>query len=133
MRNSILILLTIASINLTGCKETDSALNMANNERMKDSVFRAMPSIRYIEIKIQESSDVTVICGSKELYSADDSKRQEIAAELGQITYHFHNEHNYLSKGTVKFVAVEDRIPTDSDPSKESNMHLEDIVKAHEK
>jgi hypothetical protein len=133
MKYVLIALLAITTLHITSCKETDSALNMANNERMKDSVFRAMPSIRYIEIKIQESSDVTIVCGSKQLYNAADEKRQEIANKLAEITYFFHNEHNYLDEGKVRFVPVEDRIPTDTDPAKENDMHLQEIVKAHKK
>ncbi len=125
--------LAIAALQMTSCKETDSALNMANNERMKDSVFRAMPMIRYIEIKIEESSKVEVVCGSKALYNGSEEQRQEVANKLAEITYHFHNEHNYLSEGKVKYVEVEDRIPTESDAGKECDMHLKDVVKAHEK
>lgn len=127
------IILAAASIYMTGCKETDSALNMANNEKMKDSVFKVVPEVRYIEIKIEESSKVSVTCGSKALFDGTDEKRQAIADELGRMTYYFHNEHNYLSHGKVKFVAAEDRVPDENEPGKENDMHLEDIVKANKK
>ncbi len=133
MKKALLIIAALASLNLTACKETDSALNQANNEKMKDSVFRTHPAIRYMSIEIEDNQDVTIVCGSKALYNGTDAERQAVTDELAQITYHFHNEHNYLGKGKVLFAEKETEIPADSDPKKECDMKLEEIVKQHEK
>ena len=133
MKYLFIALTAFSLLQLTACKETDSALNAANNERMKDSVFRAHPEIRYFGIEIEESSKVEITCGSEALFNADAAKQEEIAKYLADVTYHFHNEHNYLSEGKVKFTAAQDHMPTESDPVKEVDMHLKEVVKSHEK
>ncbi len=132
MKNILLATLLIAAC-LTGCKETDSQINMANNKLMRDSVFKVMPYIRQIEIAIYESSRVEIKCGSKELFNADKDIKQAAADELAKITYHFYNKNNYLSKGTVIITPIEDRLFNDNDPKEEYDMHLKELVKANEK
>jgi hypothetical protein len=135
MKYLIIALMAIATLQMTSCKETDGLKNAATNEKMKDSLNKLYPSLLqgHVNIEVHDFKDVTVLLGDKELFAKSDEELKAISANIAEITYQLYHENNYLDNGKVTFVSVEDRMPTDTDPKKEYDMHLADVVKANEK
>lgn len=129
----LLPIIAIAILNLTACKETDSAKNVATNEEMRKELKQLYPSlsVAHIGIDVHEFKDVTIILGDKELFAEPDTKKEEIAKNIAEMTYKMYNENNYLDKGTVIFTPIENRMHNNSDPVKEYDMHLDEIAKTH--
>lgn len=127
IKNAIIIIAaTLALTSNTGCKDLQP--NAPLEEDMKDSIGKVIPGVRYIGINIQEHQDVTVTLGSKSLYNSSEQKQQEYVELLAKMTVHFFEENNYLDDGKVIFVPNETTLPTDSDPKKEYDMNLEQLL-----
>lgn len=107
----------------------DPELNTENSEKMKDSIFKAFPTVNYTRIEIEDFRNVTVVVGDKELFNGTEEERQAVSNQLADMTIHYFKENNYLNKGTVEFVANETTVPTDNDEMKSYDMHLKDLLK----
>lgn len=113
---------------LAACKEMKD--NSPLEEAMKDSIFKAIPEARYTRIEVREHQDVSVTIGSKNLFNGDEERRKEVVNQLTEMTIHYFEENNYLDDGVVLFVPNETTVPTDSDPKKEYDMHLDEKLEA---
>lgn len=135
MKNLLLILIAAIAVSVTGCKETDDAKNVLANQKMQDTLNKLYPSLLqgHINVEVHDFKNVSVLLGDKELYAKSDEELKTISDNIANMIYDFYHENNYLDNGKVTFVAVEDRMPTDADPKKEYDMHLQELVKAHEK
>lgn len=129
----LLPIIAIALLNLTACKETDDAKNVATNEEMRKELKQLYPSLQraHIGVEVHEFKDVKITLGDAELFAEPDTKKEEIAKHIAEMTYNMYHENNYLDKGTIIFTPVEDRMYNSSDPVKEYDMHLDELAKAH--
>ena len=128
-------LLAIAAMQMTACKETDSLKNDVTNEKMKDTLNKLYPSLRQgqIGIQVKDFQDVSITLGDKQLFAKTNEELTAMSATVGELVYQLYHENNYLSEGKLTIVEVENKMPTDADPKKEFDLHLKDVVKAHEK
>jgi len=128
-------LLAIAAMQMTGCKETDSLKNDVTNEKMKDTLNKLYPSLRQgqIGIQVKDFQDVNITLGDQQLFAKTNEELAAMSATVGELVYQLYHENNYLGEGKLTIVEVENKMPTDADPKKEFDLHLKDIVKAHEK
>lgn len=115
-----------ATIAFTSCKEMGS--NDSNNFKMKDTVFATYPTVDQVIVDIKEHMDVTITLGDQTLFSKSAEEQQEIANTIAGMTVNIYDANNYLRKGILKFVAVEDRKPTENDEVKEYIMPLEELL-----
>lgn len=120
------IIALIALIYLPSCKELKP--NDALIEQMKDSIHKIY-FVPYKSIKVEEHSDVTVTIGSKQYFDGPEEQREKMTREFAAMSVHFFEENNYLDEGKVVFVPNETTIPTDADPKKEYDMHLDELLK----
>ncbi len=116
-----------ATIGVNACKDMKD--NAPMEEAMKDSVFKVIDEARYTGIKVLEHQDVTVTIGSQKLFDGPEERRKEVVEQLAAMTIYYFEENNYLDEGKVIFVPNERTIPTEEDPKKEYNMHLETLIK----
>jgi hypothetical protein len=128
-------LLAIAAMQMTACKETDSLKNDVTNEKMKDTLNKLYPSLRQgqIGIQVKDFQDVSITLGDQQLFAKTNEELTAMSATVGELVYQLYHENNYLSEGKLIIVEVENKMPTDADPKKEFDLHLKDVVKAHEK
>lgn len=135
MKYLVIALLAAATLQMTSCKETDSLKNDVTNEKMKDTLNKLYPSLRQgqIGIQVKDFQNVTVTLGDKELFAKSNEELQAISTNISELVYQLYHDNNYLSEGKLVIVEVENKMPTDADPKKEYDMHLADVVKAHEK
>ncbi|MCB9046412.1 MAG: hypothetical protein H6550_09780 [Chitinophagales bacterium] len=115
----------------SACKETDPMINDVLNEKMRDTLKKVYPSLlnSQIRVEVHDFQDVTILLGDKELFAKTDEQLQEVTKNIAAITYHLYNENNYLDEGKVIFIEKERELPSDSDPRKEYDMHLETFKK----
>ncbi|MBS1773766.1 MAG: hypothetical protein JST82_12980 [Bacteroidetes bacterium] len=135
MKYTILCMMSIAALNLTSCKETDGLKNDATNEKMRDTLNKLYPSLLegQVGVEVHDFHDVNILLGDKQLFEKTEEEKAAIVKTISELTYQMYNDNNYLEKGKITFVEVENRMPNDSDPKKEYDMHLQDIIKSHEK
>lgn len=120
MKKYTILSLAIALLLGVGCKETDSAVNAANNEIMRDTLKKLYPSLlqSQIRVEVHDYRDMSVLLGDKQLFEKSDEELQEISNKIGQLTYDIYIENNYLDKGKVTFTPVESRMISNDDPTK---------------
>ncbi|MEZ5015811.1 MAG: hypothetical protein R2800_02060 [Flavipsychrobacter sp.] len=126
MRSLAIACCMAVTIAFTGCKEMGS--NDANNYKMEDTIRATYPSVEYIAVEVKEHMDVTVTLGDKTLFNKSAEEQQAIANTIAGMTVNIYEANNYLRKGVLKFVAVEDRIPNETDEIKEYVMPLEQLL-----
>ncbi len=122
-------LLSFITIFSFGCKEYDDQLNAVTNEKFKDTVFKTFPTVNYVFVKVDGFENVTVMFGDKELFNAPAEKQQEVSNEVAQIVYGMYHANNDLKKGTLQFVAEENKVPDENEPKKEYDLKLESFKK----
>ncbi len=128
MKQLLTTSLLALSLAYTGCKEMGS--NDANNFKMEDTIRATYPSVQYIQAGVKEHMDVTIVLGDKTLFNKSAEEQQEIAKTIAGMTVAIYDANNYLRKGKVVFVAVEDRIPGEDDEKKTYDMRLKELLDA---
>lgn len=128
MKHYLMLIIAVATLLGTGCKETDSAVNAANNVIMRDTLKKLYPSLlqSQIRIEVHDYRNTTVLLGDVQLFEKTDEELKEIADAIGKLTYDIYEANNYLNKGEVIFTNVERRKMTDDDPKKEYQIDYKD-------
>lgn len=127
----VLSILLLCLVALSSCKETDSAVNEANNERLRAALKENYPSLRngQIRIEVKEFRDVNILLGDKQLFAVSDDSLKKVTDFVGEMVCDMYEENNYLGKGTITFVEVERRVPTNEDTKRVFDMNIEKKLK----
>lgn len=135
LKQLAIIAIAGALIGTASCKETDSLVNEASNEKMRDTLKKLYPSLQVSQIRVavKDFQDVSILLGDKQLFTKTDEELEEITQNIALITYHLYNENNYLDEGKVTYAAIENRVLNDDDELREFDMHLDRIKEAQEK
>jgi hypothetical protein len=146
MMKKILPLAIVAAIaiSMTACKDEES--NMAQMETMKDSIFKAYPSVASVNIKVEEHTNIHITLGSKKLAKDDEAARRQLANELGVMALRIFNKSDNnestnnvinaldksdeLEKGTLTITPTESNIKIDPEDGVNTPINIDSLKKA---
>lgn len=97
-----LFLVSIAGIILFSACKDDEGSHMAYMEKIKDTVFKAYPTVAGVTVNVSDDGkDISIILGDKQLYNAPVETQQKEAYEVSTMALHIFGKENALTKGTV--------------------------------
>ena len=94
----ILIAGIIAGTALAACNDFKDENHMQKMAAMKDSIFKAHPSVASITLNVQDNKLFIITLGSKKLAKSTDAERQMLAGDLGAMTLRLFGKDNGISK-----------------------------------
>ena len=130
MKNILAIAVACIYIIGTGCKDTSES-NMQYIGEMKDSIFKAYPTVASITIEIKDGKMLDVTLGDVQLFKAGDAKRQQTANEMGAMALRiFPNKGNDIDKAEIVVSDDEKNVTIDRSTAKITGVNIDSLRKS---
>jgi hypothetical protein len=111
----LLLISLVTGILFAACQD-DETSRMPIIEQMKDSIFKAYPTVMQVTIKVgNDGKELEVLLGDKHLYNSSDDKLQQTATELGAMALRLFGKNNEFATGVLHVSSDEKNI--DPDPA----------------
>jgi uncharacterized lipoprotein len=105
MKKYFLLPAALFIMGLAACS-TDAG-NMANMDKMKDSVFQMIPTTAAVTLNVQNDRLLLITLGDASLYKASAEERRKTATELGAMTRRIFGKESRLQKAKLIVTADE--------------------------
>lgn len=113
----------------SGCKEAPES-NMLYIEQMKDSIFKAYPTVASVTIEVNDDNKLAITVGDKHLFQKDDAKRQQTALEMGAMALRIFPKNSDLAKGELIISDDEKSVNIDKNAAKISAINIDSLRKS---
>jgi hypothetical protein len=113
MKNLITALAIATTTLLFSCHDEEA--NKRNMEILKESVFKAYPTVAGVSVEVKDWHELYVVVRSRQLYSTNAENKQKVTSEIGKMADSIFGTNNELDKGQVIF--TKDERSTDMNPS----------------
>ncbi len=100
MKHILPIAMAAVYIMTAACADPNES-NMQYIGQMKDSIFKAYPTVASITIEIKDKRALDITIGDRHLFKADASKQQQEATEMGIMAVHLFPKNTDIDKGTL--------------------------------
>lgn len=101
LKSALFSLIALLVIAFSACKEADESTHMAKMDEMKDSIFKAYPTVAAVTMNVQNETLLIITLGDKHLYKATDAGKQKTAIDLGLMTLRIFGNDNSFNKGKL--------------------------------
>lgn len=125
--NTILAALFTVSL-LASCKSTDTSY-MQYNEQMKDSIFKAYPTVNSVTIEEEDGAVLKVTLGDAHLFSASPADRQKVANEIGMMALRIFPKDNNIDKGQLLVSKDEKSVEVNASQAQKCDINIDSLRK----
>lgn len=128
MKHAYTFIVLALATTIAACKE-GNADNQPYMEQMKDSIFKAYPTVNSVTVDLKDGNELNVVLGDAHMFTANAATRQHTANSIGMMALRMFPANSALSNGTLYISKDEKSVDVDKSQAAQSVINIDSLRK----